>query len=71
MVAITQDGLPGLELFASWCSQWVLCFLCYGASEGYISELRWAECLIFTSFHPFSSHLHAAIKESSLVCIVL
>lgn len=30
-----------------------------------------AGCLIFTSFHPFSSHLHAAIKGSRLVCIVL
>lgn len=47
------------------------CVSCYSAKECWISQLCWAGCLIFTSFHPFSSHLHAAIKGSRLVCIVL
>lgn len=47
------------------------CSLCYPAKECCVSELCWAGCLIFISLHPFSSHLHAAIKGSRLVCIAL
>lgn len=77
LVSTRERGLCGVhhQGWPSWTGTlWkldALCFPYYPASEAYISERRWAECLIFTSFHPSSSHLHAAIKESSLVCIVL